>query len=52
MFNFISGSIAVLEHDHPNFGLEPMTNQEKETVQGLFNIKFCVIREEIDYYIK
>lgn len=43
--------ILSYEQDLPNFGLAPMTDQEKETVQGLVNIKSAVIREEIDYGI-
>lgn len=40
------------EQDLPNFGLQPMTDQEKETVQGLVNIESAVIREEMDYDIR
>ena len=40
------------ELDLPNFGLEPMADEEKQTVQGLVNIESVVIWEEIDYDIK
>ena len=40
------------EQDLPKFGLEPMTDEEKQTVQGLVNIESVVIREKIDYDIK
>ena len=37
------------EQDLPNFGLDPMTDEEKSTVAGLVNIEEAVIREEMDY---
>ena len=37
------------EQDLPNFGLDPMTDDEKATVEGLVNIEEAVIREEMDY---
>ena len=37
------------EQDLPNFGLEPMTDAEKATVNGLVNTEDAVIREEMDY---
>ena len=36
------------EQDLPNFGLDPMTDDEKATVEGLVNIEEAVIREEMD----
>ena len=39
------------EQDLPNFGLQPMTDEEKQTVQGFVNIESAVIREEMDYDI-
>ena len=40
------------EQKFPKFSLELMTDQEKETVQGLVNIESAVIQEEMDYDIK
>ena len=37
------------EQNLPNFGLDPMTDEEKSTVAGLVNIEEAVIREEMDY---
>ena len=39
------------EQDLPNFGLDPMTEAEKATVEGLVNIEEAVIREEMDYVV-
>ena len=37
------------EKDLPSFGLDPMTAEEKSTVEGLVNIEAAVIREEMDF---
>ena len=37
------------EQDLPNFGLEPMTDEEKATVHGLVNTEDAIIREEMEY---
>ena len=37
------------EQDLPNFGLEPMTDEEKATVHGLVNTEYAIIREEMEY---
>ena len=39
------------EQDLPNFGLDPMTDEEKATVEGLVNIEEAVIREEMDFTV-
>ena len=36
------------EQDLPNFGLEPMTDDEKATVVTMVNVEEAVIREEMD----
>ena len=35
--------------DLPNFGLEPMTDEEKATVGSLVNVEEAIIREELDF---
>ena len=37
------------ENDLPDFGLPPMTDEEKASVEGLVNTEAAVIREEMDY---
>ena len=39
------------EQDLPNFGLEPMTDDEKATVDHRVNVEEAVIREEMDFDI-
>ena len=33
----------------PNFGLEPMTDEEKATVGSMVNVEEAIIREELDF---
>ena len=40
------------EKDLPDFGLDPMTNEEKATVSGLINIEEPLIRDELNFDIE
>ena len=47
----IQVSLQSHEKDLPNFGLEPMTDDEKATVDHMVNVEEAVIREEMDFDI-